>query len=991
MVDFDAIDRFRNRALNPESPYTKGTAQNPDIYFQAVEASNPFYNDIVGITEDYLKTVFEKTGREYNLFDYYGADDAEHMIIAMGSVCETIEETVDYINRRGGKVGLLKVRLFRPFSTKHFLAAIPETVKRIAVLDRTKEKGAVGEPLYVDVKASFFEEEVRPQIVGGIYGLGSKDTTPSQIYAVYKNLAADEPKNDFTIGITDDVTHKSLPVDEYIDTEDEDTIRCLFWGYGSDGTVGANQQAIQIIGEGTDMFAQAYFDYDSKKSGGVTMSHLRFGTCPIRSTYLISTADFVSCSRQAYVYQYDLLKQIKDGGTFLFNTIWSEEELEEFLPASFKRELAEKNINFYIINASEIAESVGLDSRINMVMQAAFFKLTEVIPVDKAVNDLKQTIEATYGRYGKEVVKMNHKAVDMGIDKIVKVEIPSHWKDAVDEADEMVERPDFVANVADVMNKKEGNSLPVSTFVGREDGVFPAGTSAYEKRGIALTCPEWISENCIQCNQCALVCPHAVIRPFLLTDEEKAKAPANYETLPAIGRDAEGLEFRLQISPLDCTGCGNCAEVCPSRNKALVMKDFEEQLEKEQGNWDFSIKEVGYKEDVFPANSIKGSQFKQPLLEFSGACAGCGETPYAKLVTQLYGDRMIIANATGCTSIWGASAPSTVYCTNKQGQGPAWANSLFEDNAEYGYGMALANKKIREKIALLMEEYIEIGSNDEIKEAFKGWLEAKDVADDSKVASARVLSLLDTVELKSDVESSILDGIIKRKDYLIKRSIWIFGGDGWAYDIGYGGLDHVLASGEDINILVYDTEVYSNTGGQSSKATPLGAVAQFAAAGKRVRKKDLGLMAMSYGYVYVAQIAMGANMNQTVRAIREAESYDGPSLVMAYSPCISHGIRGGMGLAMNQMKRAVASGYWTLYRNDPRLEDEGKNPFVLDSKEPTESFREFLESENRYRTLERNFPEDAEILFAAAEKDAKSRYEKYRRMAEEIPMEEAGE
>ena len=983
LVDYDALNEFRNRSLNPEHPYTKGTAQNPDIYFQSVEASNPYYENIVGIVEEYMNEINKITGRNYKLFNYYGDPEAERIIVAMGSVTETIEETVDYLRKQGEKVGVITVHLYRPFSAKHFFDVMPKTVKKIAVLDRTKEKGSVGEPLYLDVKNIFYDKEVRPVIVGGRYGLGSKDTTPSQIKAVFDNLKNDNPKDRFTIGITDDVTYTSLDVNEKINTTPEGTIRCKFWGFGSDGTVGANKSAIKIIGDNTDMYAQGYFEYDSKKSGGVTISHLRFGHTPIKSTYLIDEADFMSCSKQSYVHQYNLLDGLKDGGTFLLNTTWTVDELDKNLPASMKRYLAEHNINFYIINATKIAQEIGLGGRTNMIMQSAFFKLSNVIPVEDAVRYLKESIDKTYGKKGEEVVKMNYLAVDRGIDALVKVEIPEAWKNAVDEkVAEEKEVPDFIKNVVVPMNKQEGNKLPVSTFVGREDGSFPHGTSAYEKRGIAVNVPEWQLDNCIQCNQCSYVCPHAAIRPFLLNEEEKKNAPEAFATKKAVGKGLEGLEFRIQVSPLDCTGCGSCANVCPAKQKALVMKPFEEQYEVQSVNWDYAIEKVEPKEELIADNTIKGSQFKQPLLQFSGACAGCGETPYAKLVTQLFGDRMIIANATGCSSIWGASAPSTPYCANKEGKGPAWANSLFEDNAEYGYGMAVAVKKMRNKLEDLMKEFIELNIDAEINEAFSKWLAGKDDVKASKAATVAVISVLDK-EVANERGMEILKAVKDLKDYLIKKSVWIFGGDGWAYDIGFGGLDHVLASGENVNVLVFDTEVYSNTGGQSSKATPTAAVAKFAASGKRVRKKDLGMIAASYGYVYVAQVAMGANMNQLIKALQEAESYDGPSLIIAYAPCINHGIRGGMGTSIAQEKKAVETGYWHLYRFDPRRKEEGKNPFILDSKEPTEPFMDFLNSEVRYTSLKITFPEIADELFKAAEQDAKERYEKYKKMAEE--------
>ncbi|MBZ2175920.1 pyruvate:ferredoxin (flavodoxin) oxidoreductase [Schnuerera sp. xch1] len=983
LVDFDAVSEFRNRSLNPERPYTKGTAQNPDIYFQALESANPYYENIVNIVEDYMKEINKITGREYKLFNYYGDPEAERVIVAMGSVTETIEETVDYLMKQGEKVGVLKVHLYRPFSEKHFFDVLPNTVKKIAVLDRTKEKGAVAEPLHLDIKNIFYDKDEKPVIVGGRYGLGSKDTTPSQIKAVFDNLNEEKPKDRFTVGIIDDITNTSLEVKENINTTPEGTIRCKFWGFGSDGTVGANKSAIKIIGDDTDMYAQGYFDYDSKKSGGVTVSHLRFGREPIKSTYLIDQADFISCSKQSYVNQYDLIDGLKDGGTFLLNCNWSEDELEENLPASLKRYIAEHNIDFYTIDATKIASEIGLGGRINMVMQSAFFKLSNVIPIDDAIKHLKDSIKKTYGKKGDDIVNMNYEAVEKGIDALVKVNIPDSWKNAEDEqAAATKELPEFIENVANIMNKKKGDKLPVSTFVGREDGSFPHGTAAYEKRGVAVNVPEWQIDKCIQCNQCALSCPHAAIRPFILNEEEKNNAPEAFETKKAIGKGLEGLEYRMQVSTLDCTGCGVCANICPAKEKALVMKPFEEQYEVESENWDYAVEKIEPKNDLMSDTTVKGSQFKQPLLEFSGACAGCGETPYAKLVTQLFGDRMIIANATGCSSIWGASAPATPYCTNKEGKGPAWANSLFEDNAEYGYGMAVAVKKLRSKLGDLMKQFVELNIDDELNEAFNAWLEGKDDAKASKAAAGAILPKLDK-KISSEKGNTILKEIKELKDYLVKKSVWIYGGDGWAYDIGFGGLDHVLASGENVNVLVFDTEVYSNTGGQSSKATPTAAVAKFAASGKKVRKKDLGMIAASYGYVYVAQVALGANMNQLVKALKEAESYDGPSIVIAYAPCINHGIRSGMGTSVAQEKKAVDTGYWHLYRFDPRRKEEGKNPFVLDSKEPKEPFMDFINTEVRYTSLRRTFPELADDLFKAAEQDAKERYEKYKKMAEE--------
>jgi len=983
LVDYDAVKAFRDRSVNPEHPETRGTAQNPDIFFQAKESSNGFYDRLPEIVVEYMDDISKITGRTYKPFNYYGAPDAEKVIIAMGSVTETIEETIDYLMAKGEKVGVVKVHLYRPFTEKYFFDVLPKTVKKIAVLDRTKEPGSIGEPLYVDIKSMFYNKTDQPLIVGGRYGLGSKDTTPSQIVAVYANLDRNEPKDGFTIGIIDDVTYKSLPIESKIESSQVGTIRCKFWGLGSDGTVGANKNAIKIIGDKTDLYTQGYFSYDSKKSGGVTISHLRFGDKPIKSTYLISEADFTSCSQQSYVDKYDLLKGLKKGGTFLLNTLWNAEELDRYLPGEMKKYIADNEINFYTINATEIAEDLGLENRTNMIMQSAFFKLAEVIPLDDAVKFSKEAIYESYGNKGDKIVKMNEAAVDKGITELVKIEIPSNWSDSTAKDDNgNSDRPEFIKNVLDPMNRQEGDALPVSTFVGREDGTFPPGTSAYEKRGIAVNVPEWQKENCIQCNQCAFVCPHAVIRPFLVNDAEKSAAPETFETIKATGKGFEGLEYRIQISSLDCTGCGNCADICPAKQKALVMKPIASQTEIQIPNWDYAIKKISIKDNLMDKKTLKGSQFAFPYLQFSGACAGCGETPYAKVVTQLFGDRMMIANATGCSSIWGASAPSTVYCQDVNGQGPSWANSLFEDNAEYGYGMSLAVNQIRSGIKDKMQTLIGKDCLDEtVKEVLKTWLEAMDDGENSKDNSEKVVEALKAVKSCEGCEDEVKD-ILDKKDFLVKKSVWIFGGDGWAYDIGYGGLDHVLASGEDVNVLVFDTEVYSNTGGQSSKATPTAATAKFAAAGKHVKKKDLGMIATTYGYIYVAQVAMGSNKNQFMKAIVEAESYKGPSLIIAYAPCINHGIMEGMGRTQHQEKKAVDSGYWHLYRFDPRLKEEGKNPFVLDSKEPTESFRDFLMSEVRYTTLQRQFPEVAEELFIKAEKDAKERYNSYKRMVD---------
>ena len=983
LVDKEAVKAFKQRALNPNGPEIRGTAQNPDIYFQEIEASNHYYTDIIDITEGYMKDISELTGREYNLFNYYGAKDATDIIVAMGSVTETIEEVVDYLNEKGQKTGLVKVHLYRPFSIKHLMAAIPETVERIAVLDRTKEKGAVGQPLYLDVRDAFYESDKRPLIVGGIYGLGSKDTNPTDILTVYENLKADQPKNDFTIGIVDDVTHKSLEIKEHITTEPEGTIRCKFWGFGSDGTVGANKSAIKIIGDNTDMYAQGYFDYDSKKSGGVTMSHLRFGENKITSTYLLTETDFISCSKQSYVYSYDLLRGLKKGGKFLLNTIWNDEQLDEHLPGYMKKYIADNEIEFYTINATKIAAEVGLGGRTNMVMQAAFFNLSQVLPIDKAVKLLKEAIVKDYGAKGDDIVNMNYAAVDQGIDALHKVEVKESWKDADTTKDFKIKgAPEFINNILIPMNRQEGNDLPVSTFVNMVDGTFPSGTSRYEKRGIAVNVPHWKNENCIQCNQCSLVCPHAVIRPFLADEEEKANAPESFETIKARGKGLEDYEYRMQISPLDCTGCGNCAQVCPAKEKALVMSPFESEIDVQAANWEYASEHIKSKQENIEPNNFKNTQFQTPYLEFSGACAGCGETPYVKLVTQLFGDRMSIANATGCSSIWGGSAPSMPYCTDECGNGPSWANSLFEDNAEYGYGMAVSQTQTRNRIKNLMEEFVELNVDAEANEAFNAWIEGMDDYKTSKAASANVLKVLDK-KFGNDKADEIIEDLKGLEKFLIKKSQWIIGGDGWAYDIGYGGVDHVLASGEDINILVLDTEVYSNTGGQASKSTPTAAIAQFAAAGKLTKKKDLGLMATTYGYVYVAQIALGADKNQAYKAIKEAEAYNGPSLIIAYAPCINHGIRVGMGFSIEEEKKAVETGYWHLYRFNPELKEEGKNPFILDSKEPTKPFRDFLDGEVRYTSLKKLFPERAEKLYEVAEENAKDRYASYLALSED--------
>jgi len=982
LIDWKAVEEFRKRALNPENPVTRGTAQNPDIFFQARESCNPYYDAIPDIVNDYMKKITEITGREYKPFKYYGDPNAEYVVIAMGSVTETCEEVVDYLNARGEKVGLLKVHLYRPFSSKYFFEAMPKSVKKIAVLDRTKEPGAIGEPLYLDVKSLYYDVADKPVIVGGRYGLGSKDVKPNQILAVFDNLKSDTPKDRFTIGIVDDVTYHSLPVGPSINTEDPSAIRCKFWGLGSDGTVGANKSAIKIIGDNTDLYAQGYFSYDSKKSGGITVSHLRFGKAKIRSTYLIDEADYIACHNQSYVGKYDLLEGLKKGGTFVLNCQWSQDELDERLPADLKRKIANDEINFYIIDATDIAAEIGLGNRINMIMQAAFFKLANVIPLDDAVKYLKDSIVKSYGKKGQAILDMNFKAVDKGIEALVKVNVPESWKNAQDTNTDVQDddKPEFIKKIMEPMNAQKGDTLPVSAFKGAEDGTFPAGTSAYEKRGIAVNVPEWQPQNCIQCNQCSLVCPHAAIRPFLFNEEEKKNAPETIVTINAQGPQFKGYQFKVQVSPLDCTGCGNCADVCPAKQKALVMKPFDSQHQ-EIEHWNYVSKNVTYKDNLAPKNNVKNSQFAQPLMEFSGACAGCGETPYIKAITQLFGDRMMIANATGCSSIWGGSAPATVYCANREGKGPAWANSLFEDNAEYGLGMFLGVKQIREGIEMRIKELIAMDVPAELKAAGEAWIANMNDGEGSKKASKDLMEALDNYKPCCDECAKIVEYLNKNRDYFVKKSQWIVGGDGWAYDIGYGGLDHVLASGEDVNVLVFDTEVYSNTGGQASKATPTAAVAKFAASGKRIKKKDLGMIAATYGYVYVAQVAMGANMNQFMKAIQEAEAHKGPSLIIAYAPCINHGIKGGMSRTQTREKQAVESGYWHLWRYVPELKEQGKNPFVLDSKDPTGSFQEFINSEVRYTSLKQTFPDIAEELFAAAEKNAKERLESYKRMA----------
>jgi pyruvate-ferredoxin/flavodoxin oxidoreductase len=978
LVDQEALKKFRESALNPENPVTRGTAQNPDIYFQAREAANRFYDAIPDVVEDYMQEISKKTGREYHPFTYYGAKDATDIIIAMGSVTETIKEVIDYKMANGEKVGLISVHLYRPFSSKYFFKVFPKSVKRIAVLDRTKEPGANGEPLYLDVRDLFYGTENAPVIVGGRYGLSSKDTTPGQIISVFNNLQLPEPKNRFTVGIVDDVTFLSLPQIEEISVAPKGTYEAKFYGLGADGTVGANKNSIKIIGDSTDKYAQAYFAYDSKKSGGITISHLRFGDHPIRSTYLVGTPNFVACHVPSYLTKYDMLKGIRKNGVFLLNSSWDVETTKANLPAKVKKTLATKNISMYIIDATSIAMEIGLENRTNTIMQSAFFKVAEVIPYKLAVEQMKDFIVKSYGMKGEEIVNMNFAAVDRG-GAVTEVLIPKEWANIDVDAETAIEDaniPEFIRNFVNPVNGQDGDNLPVSAFAGREDGTFPAGTTEYEKRGIAVTIPEWQMESCIQCNQCSYVCPHAAIRPFLLDEKEMAGAPAVTVTKPAIGKQLAGLEFRIQVSALDCTGCGNCVEVCPSKEKSLIMQPLESQMA-EVERWDYMAKKVSYKDKlVDKTKSVKNSQFAQPLFEFSGACSGCGETPYIKTITQLYGDSMMVANATGCSSIYGGSAPSTPYCKNEKGEGPAWANSLFEDNAEYGYGMAVGVNKIRARIQLRLEDAMANGVSEEQKAVFENWIATKEDGEKSKEASEKLKESL------TASKESFTKELLELSPYFAKRSMWIFGGDGWAYDIGYGGLDHVLASGENVNVLVMDTEVYSNTGGQSSKATPVAAVAKFATSGKKIRKKDLGRMAMSYGYVYVAQVAMGASNTQFFKALKEAEAFPGPSIIIAYSPCIAHGIRSGMGTTQLESKKAVEAGYWSLYRYDPRLEEEGKNPFQLDSKEPDwNQFQPFLMNEVRYTSLKAAFPKEAGELFVAAQENAKWRHESYKRLA----------
>ena len=987
MLNWDAVEAFRRRALNPEHPVTRGTAQNDDIFFQAREACNKYYDAVPEVVVKYMDKVNAKIGTDYKPFNYYGAEDAEHVIVAMGSVCDCTEEVVDYLNAAGEKVGLLKVHLYRPFVADYMLRELPKTVKTISVLDRTKEPGSIGEPLYLDVLAAINGSDFAGvKVYTGRYGLGSKDTTPGDIIAVYRNAESETPKRRFTIGIVDDVTNLSLPIVENPDTTPKGTHSCKFWGLGADGTVGANKNSIKIIGDNTDMYAQGYFAYDSKKSGGLTVSHLRFGKTPIKSTYYISKADFVACHNPSYVDKYDIVDDLKEGGSFLLNCPWDTEELSERLPGKMKKILSERHINFYTIDGIKIGKEIGLGGRINTVLQSAFFKIADIIPADKAKELMKAAAKKSYMKKGQAIVDMNYAAIDRGMEDLKKVEIPADWANAVDnsvadKAEGNGALVEYVNEILKPVNAYKGNKLPVSTFMDHVDGTAPNGSAAYEKRGIAVDVPEWNPENCIQCNRCAIVCPHAVIRPVAMTADELAKAPEGTKSLPMMG--LKDLNFVMTVSTLDCTGCGACAQVCPGKKgaKALTMQPIDSQRPK-QAVFDYALTLEDKPEvhEKFKFTTVKGSQFKQPLLEFSGACAGCGETPYAKLVTQLFGDRMFIANATGCSSIWGASAPATPYTKNKKGYGPAWQNSLFEDNAEFGLGMALGQKAIRNRLIEYVEGIQKDTDSADLKTACQNYLDTVTDSTSSRPATDALIA-----ELEKNTEDAKVGELVKKtlvdKDELAKKSMWIFGGDGWAYDIGFGGLDHVIASGENVNILVFDTEVYSNTGGQASKATPVGSVAQFAAAGKAVKKKDLAAIAMSYGYVYVAQCAMGADNNQVLKAMVEAESYNGPSLVICYAPCINHGIKGGMGIAQLEEKKAVEAGYWNIFRYDPRLADEGKNPFMLDGKAPSASYRDFIMGKVRYNSLTRSFPERAEKLFEKAEKVAADKYAHLEKLA----------
>ena len=974
LVDYEALDAYRDEALNPDHPTLRCTVQNPDVYFQTRESNNSYYNDLPAIVEGYMTEINALIGEDYHIFNYYGAPDAEHIIVAMGSVSGTIYETVDFLNANGQKTGYLQVRLYRPFSTKHFLDALPKTVKKIAVLDRCKEPGAPGEPLYLDVCSAWYGKANAPLIVGGRYGLASKDVYPRQIKAVFDNLSLDEPKNNFTIGITDDVTYLSLSDSEDINTEPAGLISCKFWGLGSDGTVGANKNSIKIISEQTDMFTQAYFEYDTKKSFGITKSHLRFGKNPIKGTHLVKSADFVACHNQSYLYKYDIVSEIKEGGSFLLNCSWSADELESKLPADVKRTLADKNIKLYIIDGAAIAKKLGLGGFFNMVLQAAFFKTANVIPIDEAVSHMKDAIKKTYAKKGDEIINKNMAAVTAGVDGVTQVVVPKEWANSIEENNTADEKklPDFIENILIPLNNQKGDELPVSAFIKYSDGTMPLGTSAYEKRGIASDVPEWDGEKCTQCNLCSLTCAHGVIRPYLLDSSETSQAPASFKTVQAKGRKASEYNYSLQFSLLDCSSCRVCATVCPAQ--AITMKhsgDMAYDIE----NWEYGLTISDKK--IFPLSGVKGSQFVKPLLEFSGACAGCGETPYAKLMTQLFGDRVYWANATGCSQAWAGAMPCIPYAANDDGEGPAWSNSLFENNAEFSLGMALGMKQTRAAARARVESLLPFIEK-ELLQAASDWLETSDDFVLSKKTGKTLITALKAAKLNGEAKK-IADEIIRRSDQLAKKTIWMYGGDGWAYDIGYGGLDHVISTGEDVNILVVDTEMYSNTGGQSSKATPLGAAVQFQSSGKKSKKKDLGAQCMTYGNVYVAQVAMGANPAQLIKALLEADAYPGPSVIIAYASCVSHGIRGGMGASQDEMKRAVDAGYWHLYRYNPLNRE---HPFTLDSDKPSVSFMEFLKGETRYSSLERSFPQNAETLFKQAEEDAKEKYEAYLKMQE---------
>jgi len=982
LTNWEAVEKFRQRGTNPERPVTRGTAQNPDIYFQGREAANRFYEKVPAIVAEYMKKVGDLTGRSYKPFDYVGAPDAERIIVSMGSSCETIEEVVEHLVNKGEAIGLVKVRLYRPFAPEYLNSVLPKSVRKITVMDRTKESGALGDPLYQDVCTTFMERREAPVIVNGRYGLGSKEFNPGMVKAIFDNMRTDPPKNHFTVGIDDDVTHTSLAVEEGFDVAREGTVQCKFWGLGADGTVGANKSAIKIIGDNTDMYAQGYFAYDSKKSGGVTISHLRFGKSPIKSTYLIDSADYIACHKAGYVDIYDVLESIKPGGTFVLNSNWTVEDMEQKLPGHMRKTIADKNLQFYNIDAVKIASEVGLGGRINMIMQTAFFKLANVIPVEDAVNYLKGEIKKLFGIKSEPLLEINNAAVDKTLENLIEIKYSASWADALRSEKTAQDEPDFVTQVMRPILAQGGDSLPVSAF--EPDGLFPVATSQYEKRGVAINVPQWIMDNCIQCNQCALVCPHAAIRPVLLTDEELAQAPQAFAAKKAVGKDIKGYHFRIQVNTLDCLGCGNCADICPAKKTALVMKPIETQTESQVPCHEFSLT-IPVRDNLAKRTTVKGSQFAQPLLEFSGACAGCGETPYAKLITQLFGERMIIGNATGCSSIWGGSAPSSPYCVNRDGFGPTWGNSLFEDPAEFTYGMFLGVLQQRKRLAELVGQVLANGIAPDVKEALQGWLDHMQDPEGSRRYGDRLKALLPQYP-----EDKRLTEISAMSSIFTKKSFWVFAGDGAAYDIAYGGIDHVLATGEDINVAVFDTEVYSNTGGQSSKATPTGSVAKFAASGKKTAKKDLGQMAITYGYVYVASVAMGASKQQLMKALTEAESYDGPALLLCYSPCINHGIQRGMGKSQEESKLAVESGYWPLYRYNPRLKTEGKNPFILDSKAPDGTLREFLSGEVRYASLQKTFPQEAETLHARLEEEFMERYEKLKKMAQEAPAPEKG-